>query len=269
MCLYFFSKIIYLWQAKIVRFTNNQSLTAEIRKIMHLFYSKSPVTDTFILDEEESKHCTRVLRLSEGDTISLVDGVGGFYEARIYDANPKRCRVEIISSQFDFGKRNFHLTIAIAPTKNIERLEWFLEKATEIGIEEIVPLYSKHSERRTIKPERLEKVITSAMKQSLKAYHPILHQEIEFDKFVIQAFDGQKFIAHCIPGYKPLLKDIYRKDGNVLILIGPEGDFSPEEVDLALNNGFEAISLGNSRLRTETAGVVACHTINLLNQIGG
>ena len=233
---------------------------------MQLFYVPDISGAEVILNETESKHAIRVLRLKEGDEIELVDGKGGFYKARIQNANPKKCQLCIIESQTDFGKKDFHLHIAIAPTKNIDRTEWFLEKCTEIGIDEVTPLLSEHSERKVIKPERLEKILVSAMKQSVKAYLPKLNGLTKLSDLLSQATETKKFIAHCNEGEKPHLKNVVNPGDKVLILIGPEGDFSPEEVTLALEYGFEAISLGNARLRTETAGVVACHIVNLANE---
>ncbi|WP_319589935.1 16S rRNA (uracil(1498)-N(3))-methyltransferase [uncultured Draconibacterium sp.] len=232
---------------------------------MQLFYVPTISGAEVILNETESKHAIRVLRLNEGDQIELIDGKGGFYRARITDANPKKCKLSIIDSQTEFGKKDFHLHIAIAPTKNIDRTEWFLEKCTEIGIDEITPLLSEHSERKVIKPERLEKILVSAMKQSVKAYLPKLNELTKFSDLLQQATETKKYIAHCNEGEKPHLKNVIKSGENVLILIGPEGDFSPEEVDMALQSGFNAISLGDARLRTETAGVVACHIVNLAN----
>jgi 16S rRNA (uracil1498-N3)-methyltransferase len=233
---------------------------------MHIFYTPDISGNTFILDETESKHCIRVLRLEKGDEITLVDGRGGFYRAEITDPNPKRCMVKVVHSEQEFGLKNFQVHIAIAPTKNIERLEWFLEKATEIGINRVIPLLCQHSERKEIKPERLEKVMVSAMKQSLKAYIPQLDQLTKFSDLIRQPFDGQKFIAHCEDQHRDLLKNLVIPDQKSMILIGPEGDFSPEEIQEAIQAGFKPVSLGNSRLRTETAGVVACHTVNLMNE---
>ena len=233
---------------------------------MQLFYVPDISGAEVILNETESKHAIRVLRLKEGDKIELIDGKGGFYKARIQNANPKKCQLSIIESQTDFGKKDFHLHIAIAPTKNIDRTEWFLEKCTEIGIDEVTPLLSEHSERKVIKPERLEKILVSAMKQSVKAYLPKLNGLTKLSDLLSQTTETKKFIAHCNEGEKQHLKNVVKPGDKVLILIGPEGDFSPEEVTLALEYGFEAISLGNARLRTETAGVVACHIVNLANE---
>lgn len=232
---------------------------------MHLFYTPDLKDNLYTLNEIESKHCIRVLRLNIDDQIQLIDGKGGFFTAKIIDSNPKKCIVEIINTKTEFGKRNHYLHIAIAPTKNIDRFEWFLEKATEIGIDEITPIICEHSERKTIKPERLEKIITSAIKQSIKAYKPKLNDLIKYKDFIHENTDCVKYIAHCEENEKTLLKECYTKQKNVVILIGPEGDFSPEEIELAKQNKYTEISLGESRLRTETAGVVACHTINLIN----
>jgi len=233
---------------------------------MHLFYTPDLSGINYTLDETESKHCTRVLRLTNHDIIHLIDGKGGFFKAQIIDPNPKRCVVEIIESKKEFGKRNHYLHIAIAPTKNMDRFEWFVEKATEIGIDEITPLLCEHSERKVVKTDRLEKIAISAMKQSLKAYKPIINELTNIFDLVNKDFNGEKFIAHCEENHKNLLKSTYTKDKGTLILIGPEGDFSSEEIKIALNNQFTEISLGESRLRTETAGIVACHTINLINE---
>lgn len=234
---------------------------------MHLFYTPDLSGKQYTLNEQESKHCVRVLRLGVGDKIQLIDGKGGFYEAEIDDARPKACSVVIVSEQQEFGKRDFRLHMAVAPTKNIDRTEWFLEKATEIGVDEITPLLCQRSERKVIKAERLEKVITSAVKQSLKAYHPVLNELTAFKKFVGQSFDGRKFIAHCESSdtEKPHLFKTLSANQDVLLLVGPEGDFSPEEIELAKANGFEEISLGEARLRTETAGVAGVHIVNLAN----
>ena len=232
---------------------------------MHIFYTPDISGNIYTLDETESKHCVRVLRLEKGDEITLVDGRGGFFTAEIADPNPKRCAVKVIKSELNFGLRNYKVHIAIAPTKNIERIEWFLEKATEIGINRVTPLLCRYSERKEIKTDRLEKVMVSAMKQSIKAYLPQLDPLTKFNDFIRQPFDGQKFIAHCDEKHRDLLKTMVDTNNNYLILIGPEGDFSSEEIEMAINAGFHPVSLGDSRLRTETAGVVACHTFNLLN----
>lgn len=232
---------------------------------MQLFYIPEIVGNTVTLDADESKHAVKVLRLSSGDKIQIVDGNGGFYLAEILDARPKSCSISILETRKEFEKRNFSLHIAIAPTKNIDRFEWCLEKCTEIGIDTITPLLSEHSERKVIKPERLEKILVSAMKQSVKAYLPKLNELTRFEELIKADFQGEKYIAHCNDGEKQHLQKLVSRGKDVLILIGPEGDFSPEEVEQAKAAGFTEISLGNARLRTETAGVVACHIVNLAN----
>jgi 16S rRNA (uracil1498-N3)-methyltransferase len=235
---------------------------------MHLFYTPDIAGNTYMLPEEESKHCTRVLRLRVGDQIRLISGKGGLFIAEILDDNPRGCLVKIIESVLEYGKRNHYLHLAVAPTKNADRYEWFLEKATEIGIDEVTPITCEHSERSNIKPERLTKIVISAIKQSLKAYLPRLNQAYKFDAFVKQPFKGQKFIAHCRVTKEPkqALRSVYIPNQHVLIAIGPEGDFSVREIALAVENGFVEITLSAARLRTETAALVACHTVNLLNE---
>ena len=232
---------------------------------MQIFYTPD-IAFRAELPEEEAGHCIRVLRLTEGDEILLTDGKGMFYKAAISRAHPKHCEVDILESWQQPALWNFQLHIAVAPTKNMDRMEWFAEKATEIGIDAITCLNCRFSERKEVKPARLEKILVSAMKQSQKATLPVLTGMTDFCTFVTQPFDGRKFIAHCEEGDKKLLKQLYQPGENVLVLIGPEGDFSPEEIELALKNGFLPISLGESRLRTETAALVACHTIHVLNQ---
>ena len=233
---------------------------------MQLFYVPNISGAEVILDETESRHAVKVLRLSTGDSVQLIDGKGNFYEAEISNAHPKKCKLSILKTIHEFGKRYFQIHIAIAPTKNIERFEWFLEKCTEIGIDEITPILCDHSERKAIKPERLEKILVSAIKQSLKAYLPKLNELTSFKDFIPGSTTKNKYIAHCYDGNKIHLTNENLKNEDVLILIGPEGDFSLEEVEFAKNHGFKEITLGTSRLRTETAGIVACHIINLANE---
>ncbi len=235
---------------------------------MHLFYTPdiAPSHPQYFLNEEESKHAVRVLRLEVGAEVQLIDGKGGLYMAQIKDAHPKRTILQITNVVTEYSKRNHYLHIAIAPTKNLDRLEWFLEKATEIGIDEISLIICQRSERKEAKTERLNKIITAAIKQSLKAYHPVLNEPIALNKFLAQPFDGQKFIAHCEDSEKANLKTELTRQGKYLILIGPEGDFSPAEIDSALHNGYKAITLGESRLRTETAALEACFEVNFLNR---
>lgn len=233
---------------------------------MHIFYTPDINSNTYSLSEEESKHCIRVLRLQKGDSLNLVDGRGGFYDAIVDDPHPKRTSLKVLSRHDEFGKRNHYLHIAVAPTKNIERFEWFLEKATEIGIDEITPLICERSERKDLKTDRLNKVITSAVKQSIKAYHPKLNEPMRFKDFIASAYSTHKFIAHCIDSEKFSLKDKIVLNSNYLVVIGPEGDFSPMELTIATNAGFIPIGLGSSRLRTETAALEVCFEVNFLNR---
>lgn len=235
---------------------------------MHVFYT-SDITDSpvYVLNEEESRHCSKVLRLSTGDQVYLVDGRGGLYEAEISSESKRNVTLSILKVTRNYQQRNYHIHIAIAPTKNIDRIEWFLEKATEIGIDEITPIIAERSERKVIKEERLEKVITSAVKQSLQAYHPQLNPAIPFTQFLKQENDVQKLIAHCIDDQKRVsMNEIVQPNGRYLVLIGPEGDFSPQEIQIALDAGFTPITLGNTRLRTETAGLAACFELNYINR---
>lgn len=236
---------------------------------MQLFYAPEISLPRYTLNEEESKHCIRVLRMSLGDELHLTDGRGTLHRCKVVDDNAKRCTVEVVESIAEYQKPTYSLTMAVAPTKNIERFEWFLEKATEVGISEIYPIVTEHSERRQIKLEREQKVITSAVKQSLKAYHPTLHDLTPVKQVISMPFDGQKFIAHCNSslGEREYFGSLIKKGGNMLILIGPEGDFSPEEITFALQNGFKAISLGRERLRTETAAVVATVVASTINKL--
>jgi 16S rRNA (uracil1498-N3)-methyltransferase len=233
---------------------------------MNIFYTPDIQDKYYKLEESESKHCVRVLRKSLGDRLTLVDGSGGWYEATITDPNPKRCVVEVIQEIKNFEKRNYSLHLAIAPTKNIDRFEWMIEKATEIGVDEITPLLCEHSERKQVNNERLQKVMISAMKQSLKAYLPRLNNLTNFEAFISNNFEESKFIAHCDEGFRKNLFTQVKPTEKVLVLIGPEGDFSPDEIENALKLGFSAVTLGKSRLRTETAGVVVCEMVNLVNE---
>ena len=233
---------------------------------MHVFYTPD-IQNRAELPAEEAAHAVRVLRLQAGDEVTLTDGKGNFYRAEISVASNKRCLVNILETQPQEPLWQGHLHIAMAPTKNMDRTEWFAEKATEIGFDELTFLNCRFSERKVIKTERIQKILVSAIKQSLKARLPRLNEMTDFNKFVRQPFNGQKFIAHCYEGEKPLLKDILKQREDALVLIGPEGDFSEEEVKLAIEQGFQPISLGRSRLRTETAALVACHILNLQNQL--
>ncbi len=238
---------------------------------MQLFYTPelNPAHPSFILSEEESKHAIRVLRLTVGDQVHLIDGRGGLYLAELADAHPKRTVLHILSVQENFQKFPYHLHMVVAPTKNIDRIEWFLEKATEIGIQEITPIICEHSERKEVKIDRLNKVIVAAMKQSYKAYMPQLNPAVSFAQFIKeQAADSTaiKAMAHCVDADKKYISQISQAHGRYMILIGPEGDFSEKEIEMALAAGFQPISLGEARLRTETAALAAVLEVSLLNR---
>ena len=234
---------------------------------MQLFYnSEIKSTDTtFQFDKEESKHIIKVLRKRGGDVIHITNGKGTLFHSEISLESEKKCEVKIIKIE-DFEPKNYHLHIAIAPTKMNDRLEWFLEKATEIGIDEISPIICDHSERKTFKIDRAVKIIQGAMKQSNQFYLPKINEPISFNDFMKKENNSTKFIAHCEEDKKDLFKNSIQPNQNILILIGPEGDFSTKEIALALKNNFIPVSLGNTRLRTETAGIVACHTVALINE---
>ena len=233
---------------------------------MHLFYAPGLKNNTHVLTEDESRHCIKSLRLGRGDIVHLTDGQGNLFQTRIVEDDPRRCLVEVEQTWHEYGKQPFSLHIALAPTKNIKRYEWFLEKVTELGIDEITPLRCFHSERKHVNHERMNRIVVSAMKQSLKAYLPVLHEMRSFADFVRNAPQDNRYMGYCEEGDTPHLKQRYRPGENALIMIGPEGDFSQEEVTLAKDHGFKTVSLGQSRLRTETAGVVAAHSIHLLNE---
>ncbi|MGM0581162.1 MAG: 16S rRNA (uracil(1498)-N(3))-methyltransferase [Bacteroidota bacterium] len=228
---------------------------------MHLFY-QDQLPEAKYLNQDESKHCVKVLRMQAGDLINIIDGKGTFYKAKITEAHPKKCVFEVLETSED-PKPSFHRHLAIAPTKNMDKMEWLVEKATEIGIDEISFFRSFHSERKVIKIDRLEKKAISALKQSLKAKKPILNEIIAFNKLLETAEAEKKLIAYVDFENKVHLKNELNNKKDSLILIGPEGDFTPEEVDLAIKKGFKRVSLGSSRLRTETAALAAVHLLNL------
>lgn len=236
---------------------------------MHLFYYPQIDNEIFTLNKTESSHCVRVLRLKAGDFIHLTDGKGRLCKAQIVTPDKNKCVTRIVDAAEMPKERDYSLLIAIAPTKNQERFEWFLEKATEIGTDFFIPLICKNSERKTIKTDRLQRVIAAAMKQSLKYWMPQLAPVTSFRELVTRKFNGSVFIATKMePGTMHLGSHSSNKS-DILVLIGPEGDFDPEEINLARQNGFIPVSLGESRLRTETAGVVACHTVNLIRSLSG
>lgn len=234
---------------------------------MNIFYTPDITDDDYTLSAEESKHCVRVLRMAEGESVVLVDGRGNRYDGEIDRAEAKGCRVRILRRTEHYGSRPFRLHLAIAPTKQMERMEWMVEKCTEMGIDAVTMLATEHSERREVKTERLDKVAVAAMKQSLKAYLPEVHPMTEFRRFVASCTETQRFIAHCREGEKKRLDEACRPGEDAVVLIGPEGDFSAEEVAFAEEHGFVPVTLGTSRLRTETAGIVACHSINFMNKV--
>lgn len=232
---------------------------------MQLFFAENIESNIFNLDEEESKHCVKVLRMVVGDEMCVTDGCGTLCRCRVIEANSKSCAVEVTERLAEYGKRPFQLHVAVAPTKNTARLEWFVEKAVEMGVDEITPIVCDHSERCVLKSERLDKIAISAVKQSLKAYKPLINPLTPVRELIARPFDGQRFIAYCDGDHRTPLHEAYTPGSNALILIGPEGDFSTGEVQKALDNGFEAVTLGSSRLRTETAAMAATAFINLVN----
>jgi 16S rRNA (uracil1498-N3)-methyltransferase len=234
---------------------------------VHLFYTPDITGQLYTLPEEESKHCTRVLRLQQGDTVYLVDGKGGLYTSIIQDAHPKRCQLQVVDKQLEYGKLPYVAQVAVAPTKNNDRIEWFVEKAVEIGISEICFLECEHSERRNLRLDRLEKIAVSAMKQSQKGYLPLLHEMMPFRRFVEQCEPQNTFIAHLEEDATKSIKDYYKPGQPHCIMIGPEGDFSQHEITLAYEAGIKPVTLGTSRLRTETAALVACHSLHILHDL--
>jgi len=231
---------------------------------MQIFYTPDISGIEYTFSEDESKHAIRVLRMNLGEEVYLVDGKGNFYEAVIADAHPKRCKILVKNVITNYEKRNYHLHIAISPLKNPDRFEWFLEKATEIGIDEITPLLCEHSEKKNLNPERSNRIIESAMKQSIKAFHPLLNPLTKVSDLIKNANEDVRMIA-CCEGVRKPIRECYKAGQSALILVGPEGDFTNEEIILAKKNGFSPITLGESRLRTETAGIAAVHSISFLN----
>ena len=234
---------------------------------MHRFYAPD-IEHYNCLPEEESRHCTRVLRLADGESIEVVDGKGNLFICRIAEAGKKGCIVEVCDKITDQQPETGNITLAIAPTKNIDRIEWLAEKVTEMGIARIIPILCHYSERKQLKIDRLRKILVSAMKQSLKTRLPELEELTPIDKVFSADFKGQKFIAYCDKEIerREFVKE-YVPGKNALVLIGPEGDFSREEISAAIANGFIPVSLGKSRLRTETAGLFACAAIHTINQL--
>ena len=235
---------------------------------MQLFYNSDieESTTTFTFSKEESKHIIKVLRKSVGAILKITNGKGWLFDAEIISADIKRCQANI-SNAVQKPKRNYKLHLAVAPTKMNDRFELFLEKATEIGIDSITPILCDHSERKVIKLDRFEKIVQSAMKQSLQCYLPIINKLTPLSAFINQEFNGQMFIAHCEETTdKQSLKDKLQPKQDITILIGPEGDFSVKEIEMALRHNFIPVTLGKTRLRTETAAVVACHSVAFVNE---
>lgn len=236
---------------------------------MLLFFADTLDFDLCTLTPAESHHCIKVLRLREGDMLHITDGRGMLCRGHIVVADGTACQVAIDERHADYGRRNCHLHVAVAPTKNADRIEWFVEKAVEIGIDAISLLICDHSERTTMKLERLEKIVVSAMKQSLKAYRPQLQAAVPIRQFLENHRDDDacKLICHC-DGERKTLQQSFRPGSDALVMIGPEGDFSPEEITLATQAGFLPVTLGESRLRTETAALYATVGVNLMNETG-
>ena len=235
---------------------------------MQLFYNSDidETTETFSFDKEESRHIIKVLRKKDSDILHVTNGMGLLFETQITLASDNKCIVEVLSIRKS-PEPKFHLHLAVAPTKMNDRFEWFLEKATEIGIQEITPVFCDRSERKVVNKERFEKIILSAMKQSNETFLPKLNDAISFKEFIRQKNQGLQLIAHCEETDKKSLKEVLKPNENVTLLIGPEGDFSEKEIAMALENSFQPVTLGNTRLRTETAAVVACHSVVFFNEI--
>lgn len=233
---------------------------------MQLFYNPNISENDNVInfDKDESRHIVKVLRKSVDDTLYITNGKGWLFSSQLISAEQKHCTAKITDKKFH-PKRNYNLHLAVAPTKMNDRFEWFLEKATEIGIDTITPLLCDHSERKVIKQERFEKILQSAMKQSLQFYLPELKPLTSFKKFIHQKFSGQTFIAHCEETDKKSLKSALKLNTDITILIGPEGDFSKAEIKAAIASDLVPIALGETRLRTETAAIAACHSVIFSN----
>ncbi len=231
---------------------------------MRLFYGQPQQDGMIHLDAEESKHLAKVLRLKEGKQVECIDGHGGRYICEISTAHPKHTELKILESFQE--KENHGIHLVVAPTKNLSRWEWFLEKVTELGVDRITPIICEHSERKVLKRERQVRILLSAIKQSKKALMPQLDELQSLSEFLNSEAEGQKFIAHCAEDQqKKDLKGVFHAHEKAILLIGPEGDFSSSEIERLKQKGFQPVTLGKSRLRTETAALVACHSIHLLN----
>lgn len=235
--------------------------------LSRFFAPEIGISGTYLLDPEESRHAVKVLRLNTGDLLELADGKGSFYTCSIIEFSKKGTLLKIQERHFTEHRSSYRLNLVVSPTKNTERFEWLLEKACEIGIDEITPLVCQRSEKRDINNERLQKILIAAMKQSLNVWLPVVHPVIEFKEFIKQPFSGLSAIAHCLNSQKTNLSEVFAltpEVRNIRILIGPEGDFTESEIGEALNAGFKPLSLGKSRLRTETAGIVACTELAMI-----
>lgn len=234
---------------------------------MQLFYDATinEKLNSFIFDKEESKHIIKVLRKKENDILFVTNGLGYLFKTEIILASDSKCTVRILSFE-KASKTNYHLHLAVAPTKMNDRYEWFLEKATEIGISEITPIICDHSERKVVKTDRFDKIILAAMKQSNQLFLPKLNEPIALKDFLKKDLNGTKYIAHCEETSKKTLKESIKPSTDIVILIGPEGDFSEKEIKLSLESNYNPVSLGNTRLRTETAAIVACHSVAFINE---
>lgn len=234
---------------------------------MQLFYNTTinETTENLIFDREESKHIIKVLRKKDGDILFVTNGLGFLFTTEIILASDSKCTVKIVSFE-KAPTPKLHLHLAVAPTKMNDRYEWFLEKATEIGIQEITPIICDRSERKVINQERFDKIILSALKQSNELYLPKLNPAISFKEFIVKKNEGLQLIAYCEESDKKTLKSVLEPNQNVTVLIGPEGDFSDKEIESAKANKYIPVSLGNTRLRTETAAVVACHSVIFFNE---
>jgi len=230
------------------------------------FYSDNIFNDNIILSDEEACHVLKVLRKNQGDKIFVVDGKGGLYETALESDDINKCRLKILDEHKEFGKPNHYIHIAISPPKSHGRIEWFVEKSVEIGIQEISFIHTHYTERNNIKLNRIKKQAISSMKQSLRAYLPKINDMINFQDFINNCNNIEKYVGYLKAKNVKFLSHVSKLENNYCVLIGPEGDFTLEEIDDALDSGFQCISLGKSRLRTETAGMVACHALNMLNQ---
>lgn len=232
---------------------------------MNIFYAPGILNEDYILPQEESNHCIRALRLRMGELIYLIDGKGGFYRAEIIEADPSKTGFKILESQYNYHQRKYYLQVCISPVKNNSRFEWFVEKATEIGVDEIIPVYCERTERSRLNTERLNKIAVSAAKQSINPCVPSIGNIKNFSEHIIKPFRGIRFIAHCdTQRNRSALKDLKPDQNRIQVFIGPEGDFTEQEISQARKQNLHELSLGTNRLRTETAGLAVCFNLNLL-----